>query len=159
MGSFNLNSMTSFSHLLGPSTKIQMLIPEYYDQWVDRMQDYLNGLDEELWSCISRNVNPPTNVQPIGSSFGSSGVENQTDHLKKLEKRCMRELWGALPKVVYNYVRTCTNAKRSGTIWRRSFKEARKPKSIKSNNAWLSWRISDKRKVKQLKCTMIVWTS
>ncbi|XP_023768575.1 uncharacterized protein LOC111917153 [Lactuca sativa] len=114
MASFNLNSMISFSHLLGSSTKIPMLIPEYYDQWADRMQDYLNGLDEELWNCISGNNNPPSNVQPIGSSFGNSEVENQTDRLKKLEKMCVRELRGALPPVVYNYVRGCTTAKE---IW------------------------------------------
>nr|KAJ0224589.1 hypothetical protein LSAT_V11C100001900 [Lactuca sativa] len=62
MASFNLNSMTSFSHLLGSSTKIPMLIPEYYDQWADRMEDYLNGLDEELWKCISGEINQPAQV-------------------------------------------------------------------------------------------------
>ena len=78
------------------------------------MQNYLNGLDEELWSCISGNVNPPANVQLIGSSSASSGVENQIDRLRKFEKRCMRELRGALPPVMYNYVRSCTTAKE---IW------------------------------------------
>jgi len=106
--------MTSFSHLLGSSTKIPMLIPEYYDQWADRMQDYLNGLDEELWKCISGEINQPAQVQPIGMSSSSSEVDNQTDRLKRLEKKCMRELRGALPPVVYNYVRTCTTAKE---IW------------------------------------------
>ena len=89
MASFNMNSMTSFSHLLGSSTKIPMLIPEYYDQWADHMQDYLNGLDEELWNCISGEITPPTNVQPIGSSSSNSGVDNQTNRLKQLEKMCM----------------------------------------------------------------------
>ena len=92
MASFNLNSMTSFSHLLGSSTKIPMLIPEYYDQWADHMEDYLNGLDEEQWTCISGNLNPLSNVQSLGVSSTSSGVENQTERMKKLEKRCMREL-------------------------------------------------------------------
>ena len=114
MVSFNLNSMTSFSHLLGSSTKIPMLIPEYYDQWADRMQDYLNGLDEDLWNCISGEINPPATVQSIGASSSSSEVENQSNRLKQLEKKCMRELRGALPPVVYNYVRTCTTAKE---IW------------------------------------------
>ena len=114
MASFNLNSMTSFSHLLGSSTKIPMLILEYYDQWADRMQDYLNGLDEDLCNCISGEINPPTTVQSIGVSSRSSEVENQSNRLKQLEKKCMRELRGALPPVVYNYVRTCTTAKE---IW------------------------------------------
>ncbi|XP_052622499.1 uncharacterized protein LOC128127833 [Lactuca sativa] len=84
--------MTSFSHLLGSSTKILMLIPEYYDQWADRMQDYLNGLDEDLWNCISGEINPPATVQSIGASSSSSEVENQSNRLKQLEKKYMREL-------------------------------------------------------------------
>ena len=114
MANFNLNSMKSYSHLLGSSTKIHMLIPEYYDQWADRMQDCLNGLDVELWSCISGNTTPPQNVQAIGSSSGTSSVNDQYDRLKKVEKRCIRELRGALPPIVYNYVRRCTTAK---DIW------------------------------------------
>ena len=48
MANFNMNTMSSFSHLLGSSTKISMLIPDYYEQWTDRMEDYLNGMDEDL---------------------------------------------------------------------------------------------------------------
>ncbi|XP_052622370.1 uncharacterized protein LOC128127731 [Lactuca sativa] len=72
--------MTSFSHLLGSSTKIPMLILEYYDQWADRMQDYLNGLDEDLWNCISGEINPPATVQSIGASSSSS--ENKSSDSK-----------------------------------------------------------------------------
>ena len=80
-----------------------MLIPEYYDQWADRMEGYLNGLDEELWKCITGDVNQPAQVQPIGMSSSSSEVDNQTDRLKRLEKKCMRELRGALPPVCLLY--------------------------------------------------------
>ena len=62
MENFNMNTMTSSSHMLGSSTKISMLVPEYYDQWANRMEDYLNGLDKEFWECIDGNVLPPTNV-------------------------------------------------------------------------------------------------
>ena len=82
MANFNMNTMTSFSHLLGSSTKIPMLIPEYYDQWVDRMEDYLNGIDEELWNCISGKGQLPDNVQPIGQSASSDEVANQENHMK-----------------------------------------------------------------------------
>ncbi|XP_023742594.1 mitochondrial outer membrane protein porin 2-like, partial [Lactuca sativa] len=61
---------------------LQLLIPEYNDQWADRMQDYLNGLDEELWSCITGNSTPPPNVQAIGSSSGNSSVTDQSYRLK-----------------------------------------------------------------------------
>ena len=114
MANFNMNTMTSFSHLLGSSTKIPMLIPEYYDQWADRMEDYLNGIDEELWNCINGTVLPPVNVQSIGASASSNDVTEQQNRLKKNEKRCMRELRGALPPVVYNYIRSCKTAKE---IW------------------------------------------
>ena len=77
MANFNMNTMTSFSHLLGSSTKIPMLIPEYYDQWADRMEDYLNGIDEELWNCISGKGQLPDNVQTIGQSASSDEVANQ----------------------------------------------------------------------------------
>ena len=114
MANFNMNTMTSFSHLLGSSTKIPMLIPEYYDQWADRMEDYLNGIDEELWNCIDGTVQAPANVQPIGPSTASAEVADQQKRLKNNEKRCMRELRGALPPVVYNYIRSCKTAK---DIW------------------------------------------
>ncbi|XP_023742160.1 uncharacterized protein LOC111890233 [Lactuca sativa] len=110
MVNFNMNTMTSFSHMLGSSTKIPMLIPEYYDHWANRMEDYLNGLDEELWSCISGTAQPPSNVQYIGSSGSTPAVTEQSSILKNNEKRCMRELRGALPPVVYNYVRVCKTA-------------------------------------------------
>ncbi|XP_052622549.1 uncharacterized protein LOC128127868 [Lactuca sativa] len=106
--------MTSFSHLLGSSTKIPMLIPEYYDQWADRMEDYLNGIDEELWNCIDGTVQAPANVQPIGASNTTAEVLERQNRMKKNEKRCMRELRGALPPVVYNYIRSCKTAKE---IW------------------------------------------
>ena len=91
-----------------------MLIPEYYDQWADRMEDYLNGLDEELWNCINGTVQPPSNVKNIGSFGTTSAVGDKQTRLEKHEKHCMRELRGALPPVVYNYIRGCKTAKE---IW------------------------------------------
>lgn len=114
MANLNMNSMTSFSHLLGSSMNIPMLIPKYYDQWADRMEKYLNGLDGELWNCITGNVLPPPNVQNIGSSGSTQTVSDQSTRLKNNDKRCMRELRGALPPIVYNYVRGCKSAKE---IW------------------------------------------
>lgn len=74
------------------------------------MEDYLNGLDEELWKCIIGTVQPPLNVQNIGSSGTTSAVGEQQIRLEKHEKRCLRELRGALPPVVYNYIRGCKTA-------------------------------------------------
>ncbi|XP_052627452.1 uncharacterized protein LOC128134082 [Lactuca sativa] len=72
------------------------------------------GFDEELWTCINGSVQPPTNVQTLGSFGTTSAVEDQQTRLKNNEKRCMRELRGALPPVVYNYIRGCKIAKE---IW------------------------------------------
>ena len=114
MENINMNTMTTYSHLLGSSTKIPMLIPEYYDQWADRMEDYLNEINEELWNRINGTVQHPANVQTIRASGTSNQVNDQLDHLKKKENRCMRELRGALPPVVYNHIRGCKTAK---DIW------------------------------------------
>ncbi|XP_023732612.1 uncharacterized protein LOC111880417 [Lactuca sativa] len=114
MVNLNMNTMTLYSHLLGSSTKIPMLIPDYYDQRADRMEDYLNGLDEKLWNCIKGSVQPPSNTQNIRSSGSTSVVEEQARRLKNNEKRCMRELRGALPPVSYNYIHGCKTAKE---IW------------------------------------------
>ncbi|XP_052626952.1 uncharacterized protein LOC128133522 [Lactuca sativa] len=78
------------------------------------MEDYLNGIDEELWNCISGKGLLPDNVQSIGQSTSSEEVAEQQIRLKNNEKRCMRELRGALPPVVYNYIRSCKIAK---DIW------------------------------------------
>lgn len=44
--------MTNFSHFLGSSTKISMLISKYYKKSADRMEDYLNGIDEDPMRSI-----------------------------------------------------------------------------------------------------------
>ncbi|KAL7614205.1 hypothetical protein Lser_V15G05372 [Lactuca serriola] len=94
------------------------------------MEDYLNGLDEELWNCISGNLNPPSNVQSVGASSASSGVENQNERMKKLEKRFMREMRGALPLVVYNYVRSCKTAKEIWNNLKEKFQGSDKTRSF-----------------------------
>ncbi|XP_052627671.1 uncharacterized protein LOC128134224 [Lactuca sativa] len=45
-------------------------------------------------------VQAPINVQPIGQSATSNDVAEQQNRLKKNEKRCMRELRGALPPML-----------------------------------------------------------
>ena len=93
------------------------------------MQDYLNGLDEEVWSCITGKSTPPPNVQAIGSSSETSSVTDQTDRLHNLEKWCMRELCGALPPVVIIMSEVVQLLKTSGTISKKSFKEFRRLRS------------------------------
>lgn len=49
MANLNVNTLVNFVNLFGSFMKIPMLLPEYYDQWVDRMEDYLNEINEDLW--------------------------------------------------------------------------------------------------------------
>ena len=63
-----MNTMTSYSHLLDSSTKIPMLIPTYYDQWADRMENYLNGIGEDLWKCIVGEIRSLTILQHVGTA-------------------------------------------------------------------------------------------
>lgn len=81
MENFNMSTMNSYSHLLGSPTKIPMLIIDFYDQWVDHKDDYLNGIDEDLWKCIIGDVRPPIVVQSVGIDTNNPDV---VEHAEKL---------------------------------------------------------------------------
>ena len=91
-----------------------MLIPEYYDQWTDRMEDYLTRIDEDLWQCVKSGNFRPLMLAGIENAGSSADVATQTEKYKSNDKCCMPELRGALPHVVYNYVRGYKMAKE---IW------------------------------------------
>ena len=69
VANFNMNTMIEFSHLIGYSTKIPMLILGYYDQWTDRMEDYLIGIDEDLWRCIKSGNFHPSMLTKVGNAM------------------------------------------------------------------------------------------
>ena len=79
MANFNMNTISGFSHLLGSSTKIPILIPEYYDQWADRMEDYLNGFNEDLWRCIMSGDYLSERLEQIGTTSFSTDVGVKAD--------------------------------------------------------------------------------
>ena len=91
-----------------------MLIPEYYDQWDDRMEDYLNGIDEDLWKCITDGSCLAVLLREVGTASSNTNVGQQTEKHMKNKKRCLCELRGALPTLVYNYVHCCKTSKK---IW------------------------------------------
>lgn len=74
MTNFNMNTMSSFLHLFVSATKIPMLIPEYYEQWADRMEDYLNGIDEDLIRSIRSGEFCHTMLVNVGSSTSSEDI-------------------------------------------------------------------------------------
>ena len=91
-----------------------MLIPEFYDQWPDRMEDYLNIIDEDIWNCIAGGTYSTSVLQHVGTAATNPDVAQQTKKQQKNEKRCMCELRGPLPPVVYKDVHSCNTSKE---IW------------------------------------------
>lgn len=77
---------------------------EYYDQWADCMEDYLNGVNEDLWCPIIGGPFSATAIEFVGSA--AQNYKMIVTRLKKKEndKMCIRELRGALPPVIYNYI-------------------------------------------------------
>lgn len=81
-----------------------MLIPEYYEQLVDQMENYLNGIDEDLWRWITSGNYHPRRLEQVGTGGSSVDVAMQIEKQKANDKKCLLELHGAFPRVVYNYV-------------------------------------------------------
>ncbi|CAI9296757.1 unnamed protein product [Lactuca saligna] len=99
--------MINFTHLYGSATKVPMLIPKYYDQSADCMEDYLNGVDKVIWRCIETGPFRVGLVQAVRNVGTAEDIITQTNNKKENDKRCLCELRGALPSVVYNYVQGC----------------------------------------------------
>lgn len=114
MANFNMNTMSNFSHFLGSSKKILMLIPEYYEQCSGRMEDYLNGSDEDLMISIKRWEFFQAMLVDVGTTASSDSMITWGSMMKETDKKCMCELCGALPPVVCNYVRGWKTTKK---IW------------------------------------------
>ncbi|CAI9287576.1 unnamed protein product [Lactuca saligna] len=81
-----------------------MLIPKYYEQWVDRMEDYLNEIDEDLWRCITSGNYRPRKLEQVTTVGSSTDDKLQAERQEASDKKCLYELRGALPPVVYNYI-------------------------------------------------------
>ena len=81
-----------------------MLIPECYEQWADRMHDYLNHIDEDMMKLINKGLFLPEMLLAIGTDPTFEDIRTQGNKMKENDKSCLRDLRGALPPVVYNYV-------------------------------------------------------
>ena len=51
-----------------------MLILGYYEQWAYRMEDYLNRIDEDLWSCITGGERPSERLHQVGTASSDPSV-------------------------------------------------------------------------------------
>lgn len=81
-----------------------MLIPECYEQWADRMHDYLNDIDEDMMKSINKGMFLPEMLLAMGTDPTFEDIRTQGNQMKENDKSCLRELRGALPPVVYKYV-------------------------------------------------------
>lgn len=114
MVNLNVNTVMNFGNLLGFSIKIPMLLQEYYDQWADPMEYYLNGIDVDLWRLIDKVPSHVDRLEEVGTTGEAEDMIFLQNKEKANDKRCVYELRGALPRVMYNYIRGCTT---SQEIW------------------------------------------
>ena len=92
------------------------------------MEDYLNGIDEDLWKCITVDIESSGSLQNIGYVASSPEVSNQAERKKRNVKKWLPELRGALPPIVYNYVHGCSTAKEIWATLNEKYQESEKTK-------------------------------
>lgn len=85
--STNTNNIMSYTNILGYVTKTSMLLPEHYDQWDDRMEEYLNGLDESHWSSLTDGPNDPSKVTVVSVTGSSKSLANTKLTMKQHDER------------------------------------------------------------------------
>lgn len=84
-----------------------MLLLEYYDQLDDRLEDYLITINENQWRPIKYGPFHATVVEDVGIDAQNTNVTATRMKKEENNKRCIRELGGALPLVFYNYIHDC----------------------------------------------------
>lgn len=68
------------------------------------MENYLSGIDENIWRSIRYCSYDADRLQAIGT-FGTTEemiARGSKENIK--DKRCLHELHGAFPLVVHNYI-------------------------------------------------------
>lgn len=78
--------MMNYTNLLGSSTKIPMLLSEFYDQWADPMEDYLNRIDEDLWRLIQKGPYRGDQLQAVSIADNAEEVIAQGNKHKANDK-------------------------------------------------------------------------
>lgn len=68
------------------------------------MENYLNGIDEHLWRCITNGNYHPLMLEQVGTAGSYADVVVRTEKQEANDNKCLHELHGALPLVVYNYI-------------------------------------------------------
>lgn len=105
MENLNVNTKINYANVLGSTMKILMLLPEYYNQWFDPIEDYLNGIDKHLCHSIQEGSCHGLLIQAVGSVGVAEDIIAQRNKKKVNDQHCLRELHEAFPPRVYNYIR------------------------------------------------------
>lgn len=51
-----------------------MLLPKYYDQWADCMEDYLTRIDEDFWCPIKSGPYCANVVEDVGTATQNESI-------------------------------------------------------------------------------------
>lgn len=70
--------------------------------------------------------------------MSSIDVNTQTNKMKANDKSCMRELRGALPAVVYNYLHCCRSAKEIWETLKDKYKGVRRQRKVMLSSVYLN---------------------
>lgn len=125
------------------------------------MQDYFHGIDEDLWRSIESGPYRETWVQAVGNARAVEDMIAQVNKKKANDKKCLHELRGDLPRVVYNYVHRCKDAKEIWDTLKGKYQGNERMKKS-SVTKCLNMQISSKRKTKISRCTttrLMIWSS
>ncbi|KAL7608885.1 hypothetical protein Lser_V15G11539 [Lactuca serriola] len=90
------------------------------------MEDYLNGINEDLWCCLTGGDYRPGRLEQVGTASSCTDVVLQANKQKANDKKCLCELRGALQLVVYNYVRGCKTTKEIWDILKEKYQGSEK---------------------------------
>ena len=122
MSNMNTN-LVQMMNLMGSNNRAPILMPEEYHQWANRMEDYLYGLDPDVWRSIE--IGPCVPTTDSNSSLQSRLIASEnvpgalTSDEKKMisnDMRCKRELKLAIPTNIFALIQNCKTAQ---DIWLR----------------------------------------
>lgn len=111
------------SKLLGSSTKTPMLLPEYYDNWADRLKNYLIGIEEDFWRLIMDGPYHASVIEGVGTVAQNESMDATWLKNEDNVKRCITKLRSTIFVVVKLH-------KRSRIHWKKSFKEMKEQRRV-----------------------------
>ena len=105
----------SISNSVGSSTKAPVLHPLEYEQWVDRMEDYLYNIDKDLWRFVQEGPVVIGTAATLGGTQADIAVNTNEERRKQdNDRKAKMELRYGLPTYIYTRVQSCKSAKE---IW------------------------------------------